>query len=122
MYDGKTFLRIDDTNPENERLEFYAAIKVGLEWLGIKYDKIKNTSDDIEIIYQKGQEIINSNGAYVCTCKRDSISKNRREMKACKCSLVDLNENSERWKKMFENYKPGDAIVRFRGNMKSETL
>ncbi len=120
MYDGKAVLRIDDTNPENERLEFYAAIKVGLEWLGIKYDKIKNTSDDIEIIYQKGQEIINSNGAYVCTCKRDSISKNRREMKACKCSLIDLNENNERWKKMFENYKPGDAIVRFRGNMKSE--
>ena len=41
MYNGKAVLRIDDTNPENERLEFYAAIKVGLEWLGIKYDKIK---------------------------------------------------------------------------------
>ncbi len=28
MYGGKAILRIDDTNPENERLEFYAAIKV----------------------------------------------------------------------------------------------
>jgi len=55
MYDGKAILRMDDTNPENERLEYYAAIKVGLDWLGIKYDKIKNTSDDIEIIYQKGK-------------------------------------------------------------------
>ena len=119
MYDGKVILRMDDTNPENERLEYYAAIKVGLDWLGIKYDKIKNTSDDIEIIYQKGKEIINSNSAYVCTCKRDKISKNRREMKICNCSLGDLNQNQERWEKMFEKYNPGDAIVRFRGDMKS---
>ncbi len=63
MYNGKAILRMDDTNPENERLEYYAAIKVGLDWLGIKYDKIKNTSDDIEIIYQKGKEIIQSNSA-----------------------------------------------------------
>ena len=43
MYGGKLILRFDDTNPENERLEYYAAIKVGLDWLGVKYDKVKNT-------------------------------------------------------------------------------
>ncbi|MFQ5572945.1 MAG: glutamate--tRNA ligase [Nitrosopumilaceae archaeon] len=120
MYDGKAILRIDDTNPENERLEYYAAIKVGLDWLGIKYDKIKNTSDDLELIYQKGQEIFDSNKAYICTCKRDIISKNRRDMKACKCSLGDQNQNKERWNNMFEKYKPEEAIVRFRGDMKSQ--
>ena len=120
MYGGKTILRIDDTNPENERLEFYAAIKVGLEWLGIKYHKIKNTSDDLEIIYQKGKEIISSNKAYVCTCKRDIIGKNRREMKSCKCSQLDQNKNEDRWQKLFDEYSPGQAIVRFRGDMKSQ--
>ena len=120
MYGGKIFLRMDDTNPENERLEFYAAIKVGLEWLGIKFDKIKNTSDDIEIIYQKGKEIILANKAYVCTCKRDVISKNRREMKSCKCSFLDQNQNEDGWKKLFEEYSAGQAIVRFRGDMKSQ--
>ena len=50
MYGGKKILRMDDTNPESERLEFYAAIKVGLEWLGIEYDIVKNTSDDIELL------------------------------------------------------------------------
>ncbi|HEU5488989.1 MAG TPA: glutamate--tRNA ligase family protein, partial [Candidatus Nitrosotalea sp.] len=54
MYGGKLILRFDDTNPEKERLEYYAAIKVGLDWLDVKYDLIKNTSDDMEIIYQKG--------------------------------------------------------------------
>ena len=120
MYDGKAILRIDDTNPENERLEFYAAIKVGLEWLGIKYDKIKNTSDDLEIIYQKGKEIISVNKAYVCTRKRDVISKNRREMKACKCSQIELSKNEDRWTKLFEEYSVGQAVVRFRGDMKSQ--
>jgi len=120
MYDGKAILRMDDTNPENERLEFYAAIKVGLEWLGIKYDKIKNTSDDLEIIYQKGKEIISLNKAYVCTCKRDVISKNRREMKACKCTQIEQSKNEDRWTKLFEEYSAGQAVVRFRGDMKSQ--
>ncbi len=120
MYGGKSILRMDDTNPENERLEFYAAIKVGLEWLGIKYDQIKNTSDDLEILYEKGEEIISLNRAYVCTCKREAISENRREMKSCKCSQLETNQNQEMWKKLFEGFSSGQAIVRFRGDMKSQ--
>lgn len=120
MYDGKIILRFDDTNPENERLEFYAAIKVGLDWLGINFDQIKNTSDDMELIYNKGLQLIDSNNAYVCTCKRDTVSKNRREMKPCKCSTQDQSKISEGWHKMFEKYKPGEAIVRYRGNMESQ--
>ncbi|MDE1829931.1 MAG: glutamate--tRNA ligase [Thaumarchaeota archaeon] len=120
MYGGKLIFRFDDTNPENERLEYYAAIKVGLDWLGVKYDQVKNTSDDIEIIYKKAEEFIQDGYAYVCTCNKESISKNRREMTACKCSLGDLAQNMKRWRNMFEKFKPGEAIVRFRGDMCSE--
>jgi glutamyl-tRNA synthetase len=120
MYGGKLILRFDDTNPEAERLEYYAAIKVGLDWLGVKYDMVKNTSDDMEILYKKGKEMLDGNFAYVCTCKQEVISTNRRNMKACKCSLGQTDQNMERWEKMFTKYKPGDAIVRFRGNMSSE--
>jgi len=120
MYNGKFILRFDDTNPEAERMEYHAAIKVGLEWLGIKFDTIKNTSDDMELFYEKGIELINSGKAYVCTCKRDDISKNRRERKACKCSMKDIDKNNKNWKKMNKKFKPGDAIVRFRGNMKAD--
>ena len=120
MYNGKFILRMDDTNPEAERMEYHAAIKVGLEWLGIEFDKIKNTSEDMEIFYEKGMELINSNKAYICTCKREDISKNRRERKECKCSKGDLDKNLKNWKKMNEKFKPGEAIVRFRGNMKAD--
>jgi len=120
MYGGKFILRMDDTNPEAERMEYHAAIKVGLEWLGIKFDVIKNTSDDMEIFYEKGTELINSGKAYVCTCKREDISKNRRERKACKCSMEDIDKNYKNWEKMNNKFKPGDAIVRFHGDMKAD--
>ncbi len=120
MYGGKFILRMDDTNPEAERMEYHAAIKVGLEWIGIKFDTVKSTSDDMEVFYEKGIELINSGKAYVCTCKRDNISKNRRERKACKCSMGDIDKNNKNWEKMKEKYKSGDAILRFRGDMKAD--
>lgn len=120
MYGGKLILRFDDTNPEKERLEYYAAIKVGLDWLGVKYDLVKNTSDDMEIIYKKAKELIEAGHAYVCTCDKETISKNRREMISCKCRAGNLEQNNTRWNKMFDKFKPGEAIVRFRGDMSSE--
>jgi len=120
MYGGKFILRMDDTNPEAERMEYHAAIKVGLEWLGIEFDIVKSTSDDMELFYEKGNELINSGKAYVCTCKREDISKNRRERKACKCSTEDIDKNNKNWEKMNNKFKPGDAIVRFRGDMKAD--
>ena len=120
MYGGKFILRMDDTNPEAERMEYHAAIKVGLEWLGIEFDQVKNTSDDMELFYEKGIELINSGKAYVCTCKREDISQNRRERKACKCSMEDVEKNSKNWEKMQNKFKPGEAIVRFRGDMKAD--
>ena len=120
MYGGKFILRMDDTNPEAERMEYHAAIKVGLEGLGIKFDVVKSTSDDMEIFYEKGIELINSGKAYVCTCKREDISKNRRERKACKCSMENIDKNNKNWEKMKDKFKPGEAIVRFRGDMKAD--
>ena len=120
MYGGKLVLRYDDTNPEDTRLEYWAAIKVGLDWLGIEFDEIKNTSDDIGLLYDKCVEMIKKNYAYVCTCKRDTISKNRKEMVSCECSMGDVKQNEERWERMFKKYKPGEAIVRFRGDMESK--
>ena len=120
MYGGKFILRMDDTNPEAERMEYHAAIKVGLEWLGIEFDQVKSTSDDMELFYEKGIELINSGKAYICTCKREDISQNRRERKACKCSMEDVGKNNKNWEKMQSKYKPGEAIVRFRGDMKAD--
>ena len=120
MYDGKFILRMDDTNPESERMEYHAAIKVGLEWLGIIPDIIKNTSDDMDIFYDKATQMIDCDTAYVCTCKRENITKNRRQRIACKCSMKDMQKNVKNWEKMHSKFKPGEAVMRFRGDMKSD--
>ncbi len=120
MYGGKFILRMDDTNPEAERMEYHAAIKVGLEWLGITPDVIKSTSDDMDVFYEKGGQLIDADLAYVCTCKRDDISKNRRQRIACKCSMRRPEKNAENWEKMHSRFKPGEAVVRFRGDMKAD--
>ncbi|HJS68930.1 MAG TPA: glutamate--tRNA ligase family protein, partial [Nitrososphaera sp.] len=58
MYGGKLILRFDDTNPLKEKLEYYDAIAEGLEWLGVKPDIVKNTSDDIELLQDYGRKLI----------------------------------------------------------------
>lgn len=119
MYGGRLILRMDDTNPAAERLEFYAAIKVDLEWLGIKFDTIKNTSDDMDLLHQKAAELIHRSRAYVCTCDRKKSSENRRAMTSCPCSRLEPEENHSRWIKMRTKYKPGEAVLRYRGDIKS---
>ncbi|ABK78237.1 glutamyl-tRNA synthetase [Cenarchaeum symbiosum A] len=120
MYGGIKILRMDDTNPGAERMEYYAAIKVGLDWLGIEYDVIKNTSDDMDLLLSKGRELLESGDAYVCTCKRDDMSKNRRAMAPCKCSKKAQEDHMEGWDKMHGKFKPGQAVARFRGDMESQ--
>ena len=58
MYRGKLILRFDDTNPLNEKVEYYVAIAEGLKWLGVKPDIVKNTSDDIEFLHSYGRSLI----------------------------------------------------------------
>lgn len=120
MYGGRMILRMDDTNPESERLEFYAAIKVGLEWLGVEPDSVKNTSDDIGIIHEKCAQLVESGSAYVCTCKRDKVSRDRAEGRNCKCRALSGEDAMERWDRMAGRFGPGEAAVRFAGDMSSE--
>ncbi|MFQ5941481.1 MAG: glutamate--tRNA ligase [Nitrososphaerales archaeon] len=120
MYEGKLILRFDDTNPLKEKLEYYDAIKNGIEWLGVKPHQVKNTSDDMELIYKYGRQMLEIDGAYVCTCAGDSIRENRKNGLGCECMHLDQENNIARWEKMFNEYTANQAIVRYKGDMKSE--
>jgi len=117
MYGGKLILRFDDTNPINERTEYYDAIAEGLKWLGVKPDIVKNTSDDIEILHNYGRRLIELGGAYVCICSQDIIHDLRAKGLPCECrrdSAVAL----DRVGKLFDgSYEQNEAIVRFKGDM-----
>jgi glutamyl-tRNA synthetase len=119
-YDGKLILRFDDTNPQNEKLEYYEAIRSGLEWLGVKPDIVKNTSDDIFVLHDYGKKLTLDGNAYVCTCDTNKIHKMRMQQVECPCrgNIHDAEKNKERLDKLFDGtYHQNDAIVRFKGNM-----
>ena len=123
MYNGKLILRFDDTNPTNEKIEYYDAIRNDLEWLGVKPDIIKNTSDDIKILHELGKKITTNGYAYVCTCEINNIHTMRMQQVECPCrSNIDNSEyNQERLDKLFDGtYHQNEAIIRFRGNMQDK--
>ncbi len=113
MYDGIFILRFDDTNPVNERKEFYDAQKEDLKWLGIEWDKEYRTSDNLPKHYELAKKLLEEGNAYICTCSEEKIRKNRREMKECKC-----RDNQIDWKD-FIKMKEGEAVMRLKGNMSS---
>lgn len=123
MYNGKLILRFDDTNPMNEKLEYYEAIKNDLEWLGVKPDIIKNTSDDILVLHDYGKKLTRNGDAYVCTCDSNEIRRLRMQQVECACRLnIDnLDSNLERLDKIFDGtYHQNEAIIRFLGNMQDK--
>ncbi|HVX02242.1 MAG TPA: glutamate--tRNA ligase [Nitrososphaera sp.] len=117
MYRGKLVMRFDDTNPLKEKLEYYDAISAGLEWLGVKPDIVKNTSDDISKIHELGKKLVEGGGAYVCTCSQDRIHDLRGKGLPCECRL-DHSLALDRLGKMFDgSYESNQAIIRFKGDM-----
>jgi glutamyl-tRNA synthetase len=120
LYKGKLILRFDDTNPVNEKLEYYEAINEGLEWLGVKPNVTKNTSDDIQLLYEYGKKLIMADGAYVCTCPQRKIHDLRANGLPCECRK-DPSVAIERFKKVLDGYfSQNDAIVRFKGDMSDQ--
>ncbi|MDO8553358.1 MAG: glutamate--tRNA ligase [Candidatus Micrarchaeota archaeon] len=120
QHSGHMVLRFDDTNPEKESQEYVDAIKEGLNWLGVTWEKETYTSDNMERIYSSAEKLISRGKAYICTCKQEIISKLRAEMKACACRELPIEKVFERWEIMLAGkYKVGQAIVRFKGDLSS---
>jgi glutamyl-tRNA synthetase len=118
-YNGKFILRFDDTDPKIKVPEkrFYDWIIEDLKWLGIKIDEIYYQSKRLEIYYDVAEELIKLEGAYVCTCKPEKWKELRNRGEACECRNLSVKENMERWKKMKETYKEGEAVLRIKTDL-----
>jgi len=120
MYDGRLILRFDDTNPLKEKLEYYDAIREGLEWLGVKPDLTKNTSDDISLLHSYGHKLVELGGAYVCTCSQDKMRDLRAKGLPCECR-AEHTTALDRLKGFFGTlYDQNQAVIRFKGDMSDQ--
>ncbi|MEY4529316.1 MAG: hypothetical protein RLZZ156_37 [Deinococcota bacterium] len=75
-YNGIWVLRMDDTNPETEKLEYVEAITKDLEWMGWKTE-VQFASDDFEVMYECAVQLIEKGLAYVESVSADDMAKLR---------------------------------------------
>ena len=119
-YGGKFYIIIDDTDPETVLKESYKEIKKDCDWIfGNVYEYV-NSSDRMEIYYEYVEKLIKKNSAYVCTCSGDEFREFSKQKKDCPCKKLNVKENLERWGKMLDknDYKVGEAVLRFKSDMK----
>ncbi|KAI1007732.1 Glutamine--tRNA ligase protein [Podosphaera aphanis] len=77
FHGGECYLRFDDTNPEAEDEKYFTAIKELVEWLGFKPCAITYSSDNFDKLYEKAEELIKLERAYVCYCGETEIKAQR---------------------------------------------
>ena len=77
-YNGLCNLRMDDTNPETETIEYVNAIKEDVRWLGFDWqDREFYASDYYERLYDWAVELIKKGKAYVCDLSVDEVREFR---------------------------------------------
>jgi glutaminyl-tRNA synthetase len=75
-YNGIWVLRMDDTNPETEELEYVNAITRDLEWMGWKTE-VQFASDDFLVMYECAVQFIEKGLAYVESASLDEMRNAR---------------------------------------------
>jgi len=121
MYEGKLWLRFEDTNPRKVRKEYYLNFKKGYKWLGIEWDYEKRNSDDMEIYYDKARELIREGFAYTCTCPVDEVRRRRRDRVPCQHCVCTPDAVLDEWERMvLGDFQEGEVTLRLKGNMKSD--
>lgn len=78
QYGGTCNLRMDDTDPAGESLEYVESIINDIHWLGFDWkDRLFYASDYFERLYQFAVELIKAGRAYVCGLNADEIREYR---------------------------------------------
>jgi glutamyl-tRNA synthetase len=121
-YGGRFYIIIDDTSPETTLKEAYTNIKRDCDWVFGNVTEYINSSDRMKLYYEYIEKLLNKEVSYVCTCSAEKF-KGFSDMKEnCPCRNNDTKENLYRWEKMLskkakENYKPGEAVLRFKSEL-----
>ena len=80
-YNGLCNLRMDDTNPTKEDVEFVEAIKEDIHWLGFDWgDRFFYGSDYFEKDYEFAVELIKKGLAYVCELTPEQAKEMRGDL------------------------------------------
>ena len=80
-YNGVCNLRMDDTNPTKEDVEYVDAIKEDIAWLGFSWeDRFYYASDYFPKMYEAAVQLIQKGLAYVCELTPEQMRENRGDL------------------------------------------
>ena len=126
-YGGTCNLRLDDTNPSKEDVEYVDAIKEDIQWLGYKWDKVLYASSYFDFIYECAIKLIEMGKAYVCDLTADEIREYRGTLtepgKNSPYRERTVEENLDLFKRMTDGEFPdGARVLRAKIDMASPNI
>ena len=128
QYSGTCNLRMDDTDPSGESLEYVESIINDVRWLGFDWeDRLFYASDYYEPLYQYALQLIQLGRAYVCDLSPDEIREYRGTLtqpgKDSPHRNRPVEENLDLFKRMRAGeFEEGTHVLRAKIDMASPNI
>ncbi len=126
-YNGICNLRLDDTNPSKEDMEYVDSIKEDIKWLGFNWENCYYASSYFDFIYECAIKLIKKGLAYVCDLTPEEIREYRGTLtepgKNSPYRDRSVEENLELFQRMTDGEFPNGAkVLRAKIDMASPNL
>ncbi len=128
QYGGTCNLRMDDTDPAGETMEYVESIIRDVRWLGFDWrDRLFYASDYYEHLYQYAVQLIRMGKAYVCSLSAEEIRKYRGTLtepgKESPYRNRSVEENLDLFRRMRAGeFEEGAHVLRARIDMASPNV
>ncbi|RZV37722.1 MAG: glutamine--tRNA ligase/YqeY domain fusion protein [Chromatiales bacterium] len=125
---GRTYLRLDDTNPGKESPEYVEAIKENVRWLGFDWDdRLTHASDYFDRLYESAVTLIEKGAAYVDSLSAEEIREHRGTLTEPGTNSPYRNRSVEENLDLFRRmrageFADGEHVLRARIDMASPNM
>ncbi len=126
-YGGTCNLRLDDTNPTKEDVEYVDSIMEDIKWLGFEWDNVYYASDYFPEIYKCAVKLIEKGLAYVDDLSAEEIRQYRGTLtepgKESPFRNRSVEENLDLFKRMTDGeFETGSKVLRAKIDMASGNI
>lgn len=126
-YGGTCNLRLDDTNPTKEDVEYVDSIMEDIKWLGFNWDNVYYASDYFPEIYECAVKLIKKGLAYVDDLTAEEIRQYRGTLtepgKESPYRNRSVEENLDLFQRMTDGeFETGSKVLRAKIDMSSGNI
>lgn len=127
-FNGECHLRMDDTNPAKENMEYVESIKTDIKWLGFDWgEHFYFSADYFERMFDFAVELIKKGKAYVCDLSQDDWKQYRgvptRPGKESPARNRSVDENLDLFNRMRSGeFDDGSRCLRAKIDMASPNI